>query len=393
MPRPRSSPLFELGGQWIATDPASRMLYRFWYDSGIARTRRASLGTTDIEQAKLKLAEIVISGAPKTPDAPLSVVLESYFTERTDRLPSKDHARLAGRLLLSCWGQTIRVKVLDGGRQGEFVAWSVERGHSLSYISRNLSVLAAALRHAKLDIPITYGQAAIRERWPLAYKARQQRFIPSDDQLAKYLSADMPEDLWRWTIIQLCTGGRPQTGVDLAPALFARETATINLNPLGRSQNKKFRPIVRAPKVLVGWLDRWEREAGKTAAGGDLPEGWRYCRYATLESVQTALERVRADIGLPHLSAYSFRHKVASVLRQAKRSHGVTEDDIAVQLGHTRPHLQITAGYGEWDPDYLLNAARAIDAWFGKIQRKVKKRALFSQGFPKSISGRKKRAA
>jgi hypothetical protein len=60
------------------------------------------------------------------------------------------------------------------------------------------------------------------------------------------------------------------------------------------------------------------------------------------------------------------------------RRAGISEDQIATQLGHRRPGLRTTAGYGEWDPSYLKEAARALDAWFLRV-RKMAKLAAKSQ--------------
>lgn len=60
MPRARARPLFELGSQWIAKESGRAGFYRFWNDAGNGRTRRASLRTADLEEAKRKLAEILI---------------------------------------------------------------------------------------------------------------------------------------------------------------------------------------------------------------------------------------------------------------------------------------------------------------------------------------------
>ena len=49
------------------------------------------------------------------------------------------------------------------------------------------------------------------------------------------------------------------------------------------------------------------------------------------------------------ISAYTFRHKVATVLRKARLS----EDEIGLQLGHRREAARTTAGYGKRDPSYL----------------------------------------
>jgi hypothetical protein len=59
MPRPRARELFCLDKYWIAHDPGSEHLYRFWTNEGTGRTRRATLGTADLETAKERLADFV----------------------------------------------------------------------------------------------------------------------------------------------------------------------------------------------------------------------------------------------------------------------------------------------------------------------------------------------
>ncbi len=63
------------------------------------------------------------------------------------------------------------------------------------------------------------------------------------------------------------------------------------------------------------------------------------------------------------------------------------EDQISELLGHRRPNLRTTAGYGDWDPDYQLEAAKALDAWFWRIREMVKakqraNRPPYSQSTP-----------
>jgi len=392
MPRPRARPLFELAGQWIAKEHGSANLYRFWHDAGAARTRRESLGTADLEKAKRKLAEIVVNGAPKTIDTPLATVLLAYFTERTDKLPSAKVSRQAGRIMLRAWGDTIRTGQINEAKQREFAEWSINQGHSLSYVSRNLTVLAAALSHAKIDVDVIYNENTMRAKWGLASSAKRMVFIPTDDELARFLSADsFPDNMFRWCVISLLTACRPEAAIDLAPAQRQRDAGLIDLNPPGRVQNKKYRPTLRAPRALAQWFDKWEREADRVRAiGAGVPMEERYCGYASVESVKSAIERIRAqpDVNLPRLSSYSFRHKMTTVLRLAR----IPEDEIAMQIGHRRRDVRTTAGYGEWSPDYLARSAEALDAWFLRLAHNTE-RPLFSQGFPKSIRRRITKAA
>jgi integrase len=387
MPRPRARPLFELGGQWIAQDPASPFLHRFWTEPGTGRTSRASLRTTDLEAAKQLLAEIVIKGTPKTANTPCSAVLLAYFENRTDKLPSAKAARHAGRLMLACWGQTVRVNAVTEAKQREFAEKSIAKGNSIAYVSRNLSVLAAALAYAGIPQRVIFGKGPMVSRWGLQPKAARRVFIPSDDELARLLALPVVENFWRWMIISLMTGARPEAVLDLKPSQRVRDAGLLHLNPARRVQNKKYRPSVREPKALTEWLDRWEGDMVAVKRKRlCIPEldpvdisGDSYCGYASVESVQTAIERLRGKntekmVNLPGLSAYSFRHKVTTVLRKARLS----EDEIGTQLGHRREAARTTAGYGEWDPDYLQGVASALDAWLLKLQFKVSRKSLFA---------------
>jgi integrase len=193
----------------------------------------------------------------------------------------------------------------------------------------------------------------------------------------------MPERLMRWIVISLLTGCRPEAALDLSPEARRSGAPLIDLNPTGRVQNKKYRPTVRVPRTLRAFLNTWEK-SGLDAFGG------RYCGYTTVEGVKTALERIRSDdhVKLPQVSTYSFRHKVATILRSARKPGRVPEDQIAVQMGHKRKDLRSTTGYGEWDPDYLKEASHALDAWFLRLRRE-----LISQDSPKFVTTRTDQAA
>lgn len=358
MPRPRARSLFELGGYWLATIPGRKGYYAFWTDARIGGTRRCSLGSADFEAAKVKLAEIALTRGPATVNTPLSIVLENYFTQRSDALPSASAARTAGRLLLEEWGEKVRAQNVTEQKQKEFAQAEARQGKSLGYIARNLSVVSAALRHAGLTgIRIFASESHMRDIWKIAAKAPRKVFIPTDQELARILRAKKPEDLDRWLLIAMATACRPEAAVDLTPAARIREAQAVDLNPTGRQQNKKFRPIVRAPKVLTAAMDKWERN-GLDAHGG------KFCGYASVDSVDSALERICKPLGLGRLSVYSIRHKVTTVLRAA----GVPGEQIDRQLGHTGSGARTTQGYGEFSPDFQKEAAAAMDAWIRRLR-------------------------
>lgn len=373
MPRPRARPLFELGGQWIAQEPDRPGYYRYWNDAGTGRTRRASLGTENLERAKEKLAEIIIAGAPATRDTHLATVLEKYFLERTDHLPSAKPARLSGRLFLEAWGELARVNAITDPKIKEFVDWSVKRNHSMAYIARNLSVLAAAMSHSKLsrDIPMKAG--AVVDKWPsLKVTPRRKLFEPTDEELARLLAQTMPESLRRWILNSMATLGRPMAVATLTPAQRDRDLGLISLNPDGRRQNKKFRPTLREPKAMTKWLNKWEKKTGDISMDPDEP----YCGYTNRSSIHTVLRRVCVPdkANLARMALYSIRHRGTTVLRAAK----APKEQIDYQLGHVQQGARTTQDYGQYEPDYLTEAAAALDKWISrvlKLSRKISVKA------------------
>jgi hypothetical protein len=80
----------------------------------------------------------------------------------------------------------------------------------------------------------------------------------------------------------------------------------------------------------------------------------------------SALSRAKCDFA--H-SPNSFRHKCGSVIRKARAG----EDQVAGQLGHRRKDLRVTADFGEFEPDYLMPALRALDKWVLKLHRELKR--------------------
>jgi integrase len=373
MPRARQKALFELGGQWIAREVGKPGFYRYWHDAGTGHSRRASLGTSDPEEAKTRLAEIVVRGAVKTTVTPLSIVLEEYFLNKTDHLVSKGTARNAGRLLLECWGDLVQTGDLTEANQKKFVKWSLTKRHAISTVARNLGVLAAALEHSKLSVDVIYNEGAILAKWPeIKPKPARKIYEPTDEELARLLRAPIPEDLRRWVLNAMATGGRPEAVLGICPDQRHRNFGLIDLNPEGRRQNKKYRATVRELKAQSRWLNQWEKEAAALAKKGQNRAA-AYCGYANVDSVDTALRRwrIKPIVNIPKLSVYSFRHRVASVLRASKAPR-VPEEQVNYQLGHRRPGNRTSRGYGQYGPEYLDEAATVLEAWVAKVLRLAK---------------------
>lgn len=363
MPRPRREPLFELGGQWIAHEPSRPGYYRYWNDAGNGRTRRASLGTSNLEDAKARLADIVIRRAPASQNTHLTLVLERYFVERTDHQAGRKPARHAGKMFLACWGDLIRVSAIDNQKLKDFVDWSVNRGNSLNYIARNLSVLAAAMSHSTLAREIPMKEGALLDKWPdlKPPKRRRKVYEPTDQEIARVLRQhDLPQNLRRWILMSMATLGRPMAVAELSPAQRDRAKGMIALNPEGRRQNKKVRPTLRLPKQMTTWLNEWEGKGAKK-----VPPDQRYCLYAGRSSIHTVMRRACDEnkANVPRFALYSIRHRGTTVLREAM----VPKEFIDWQLGHVQAGAQSTRDYGEFPPSYGIQATRALEAWIARV--------------------------
>jgi integrase len=353
MPRPRKDPLFELAGQWIAKEPGRDDLYRYWYDSGLKRVRRASLGLKDLEAAKLKLAEEVIQAAKPTQSSPLALVMLRYHEQHSDQLRSAKMARTATRKFLAYFGQTVTLAELTEDRQADFARKMAADKSANSYIKRIFGVIAAGVAYARLTHEVKiFGGLDWLERLTPFGRSPRKAVIPSDQDIKTLLSWPSPEPLFRWMLLSLATGARPEAVMTFTTD--QRQHGLLDLNPEWRRQNKKYRPIVQEPSILTPYLDEWGKDAGRR---GDH----RYIPYSSVSAVQTGIARLSEATGIK-VNAYSFRHKVATVLRRAK-SEGVSEDDVAMQLGHRRPHLRIAGAYGEFEPDYLDEPRKALDRW------------------------------
>jgi integrase len=260
-----------------------------------------------------------------------------------------------------------KIGAITKDKQKKFVKWSLEvKAHAISYVARNLGVLASALVHAALSVRIIYNEGAILAEWPeLNPKPKREIYEPTDEELARFLAAKIPENLRRWILNSMATAGRPEAVRQLGPAQRVRDLGLIELNVPGRRQNKKYLATVRELRVQTRWLNKWERKDLKLFGG-------RYCGYVSVDSVDTALRRwrIKKEVNVPEISAYSIRHRATSVLRASKNPR-VPGEQVSYQLGHRRPaenaEARTTRGYGQFGPEYLTEAAKVLDAWITRV--------------------------
>jgi integrase len=124
----------------------------------------------------------------------------------------------------------------------------------------------------------------------------------------------------------------------------------ITLNPPGRAQTKKYRPVVRMPPTLKTLL----RAAYETRQG----EHVIMFRGRHVHRLDTGWDKAVVAAKLDkRVTLYSLRHTVARHLR----SEGVDAWSVASQLGHKRPGFEMSERYTANDPAYQREATAALE--------------------------------
>lgn len=360
MGRVKKDKVFEYKGWWIEQVAGSPYWYGFRYNPDTGRVSRTSLGTDDLDTAKDELIAMVQLEGPKTDDSLLAAVLEAYFRDVSDAQPSAETARYAGMHILDFWGAEARVSDVTVDRQQGFWDWSKKKGHKPSTTSRNLTVLSAALRHGIRSGPVprvitSAKKVATHQGVP---EPQPVEWIPSDDELARFLDSlddNQGEHVFRYSLIALNTLARPGCILELAPACIDTARGLIDLNPKGRAQNNKRRPIVRLTDTLRPWLASWHQ--------ADMP----YVRFrdVAVGSVRRTFKRHGAGLGFPQFTPYTLRHKMATELA----ARGVPQEVLQRQLGHKVPDMRTTARYIKFDPRHLAEAKSAIEDYLFDLNR------------------------
>jgi len=336
--------IFQLGEYWLSKRPNSPQWCRTWFDAETRQTRRASIGTDDLEAAKEALAAwFTLNGRRDREDA-RSVVLATVCARYQDK--QGQHVRSAGiqrrnlTIILEALPPGITVGEFTLERQMEATRKLRGMGYADGTIKRAMGAVKAAVNFAwkngEIDRPIPFGtlpDGQPRER------------ILSLEEIAALWDATEPRHLQTFIMMLLGTAARPEAILQLTRFQCDTARGIIDLNPPGRSQTKKRRPVVPMPDFLVPWIE---------SATGHLVQ-WK---GKPIQKINKTWRTIREAAGLSDdVVPYSIRHTVATELR----ARGVPELEIAGMLGHAMPNFRTTGRYAKYAPDYLGKAREALD--------------------------------
>lgn len=254
------------------------------------------------------------------------------------------------------------------------------RNRSNDTINRIMDDVRAAFNHA-VDNHLT--------AWAPKFK-----HLPKDrdelDARKPMLSLDQMADLFvyafsdpakyhlqAYLMAAVSTLARPEAILDLSTSPEREQVdfnrRLIHLNPKGRTQTKKYRPVLPLSDRLLPWLSACEamRKDTNERANGFLVE----YKGKQLSAIRMTWNRAKTALGWPMVrdwDAKMIRHTVATWLRANKSKYGIDKEDIKMQLGHHRP--DVTDIYAIHEPDYMDNIQVGIEAFFKLLEKKVRSR-------------------
>jgi len=342
MPRER----FQIGDYWLSKRQNSPNWCRTWFDRDTRQTRRVSLGTGDFERAKVLLAQWVTTHGDWSQTGAGDVMLADVFTRYHEQhvrheVAQPDSQRRSLYIVLEAAPEAT---VADFGleRQERIVRRLRDAGYRNGTIKRSMAAAHAALNWA--------WRRELVDRVPPAVT------VPEDPPRERVLSVDELAALWdaaayphqrMFLLLLVGTAARPGAVLDLTRFQCDLERGLIDLNPSGRAQTAKRRPVVPMAEPLRPWIAACK------------PGHLVHWQGQAVASMKKSWQRMRAAAGLDDaVVPYVVRHTVASELR----ARGVPELEIAGMLGHHMPNVRTTGRYAKYSPSYLGEARGALDA-------------------------------
>ena len=258
-----------IGQYWLSRRGNSPAWCRTWFDANTRQTCRASLGTDDLEQAKLALAAWVMGNGKLDQERPEAVHLETvlvrYYDQHAKHLASAEPARYA----LKKWSEFFEgalVSEVTPNRLRQFVASLRKQGLSDGYIRRTLAVGQSALNRARREGEISSAPAISLSETPEG-EPREQ-LLSAEEAAALFNAVTSPHQAM-YLLLAFCTAARPAAILELTSFQIDHEARLIKLNPPGRRQNKKRRPTLPICNTLLPYL----RSGDLLAAGREVVEG------------------------------------------------------------------------------------------------------------------------
>lgn len=387
----RETPIYRRGKYWLAWDRKangelrSPFLTIFWYDADAGRVRSASTGSAQEDHAILALDRRYLADADealafchacgqplaKAEAYLLTDAIADYRLEWGDQRASAD--TIEGRLkhVLAY----LDVEEARGAQQRfgiettcavacsspfvtSFRAWSKEqpvvwrngdgeitksKPRSPAATEAAIAQLIAVLNHAANAEPARSDKRPAYRPLPASQVQRKRRTRIGIEELARIAayaaeSGKRRGSLHAFVVASICTIARPGAICDISivpeRGQWTPGGAALDLNPHGRTQNKKHRALVPALPLLQEWLAAEYAEFMALPEDERVGRGWLVNYYGKpVQSIDTAWATMLHELKLPtgrEWRPYVLRHSLATLAR----NRGAEQWDLQGFMGH-----------------------------------------------------------
>jgi len=387
----REAPVYRRGKYWLDWDAnedgtrRSPNLTIFWYDPTTRRVRSSSTGTAEEGRGILALDHRYLADADEAPafcyacGQPLAQAeaylltdaIADYQLEHGDAQVSADSidARLKhvldfleaetargaeGRFGIetSCAAACTKVfaNALRTWSRLQPVTWkngdgvvTVSRQRAPATTEESIIAVAAALNHAVNADPPRSDKRPTYKPIPRKQVSRPRRTrvdVPVLADMLRYAAEPKKRrgSLHAFLVGSICTIARPDTVVDISIAPERDQwwpgSPTLDLNPHGRLQTKKHRPVVPVLPVLGAWLAAELLTYEALPIDERVGRGWLVNYYGRpVQDVDTGWKSMLVALGLPtsrEWRPYLLRHSLATIVR----NRGAEKWDLDGFMGH-----------------------------------------------------------
>jgi hypothetical protein len=358
------------GRFWITRHSGNHVFYATWYDAETKQTRRRSLMTTSSSEATNQVERLLredVHGDPiealrKKPMTTVAEVLDYYQKECGSKLRSSAAAQTAIDHLKSTMGSQRHASL----HKRDFLDFAKDfqaAGRTLGYTSRVLSVARAAFNMAEEENKITRAPRVPELRGQTEKDAEPLRGREmTTAEIALLFDNNVEEHLQKFLIGAINSAGRPEAILEAYTAQIDFASGLIDLNPEGRTQTKKHRPIQRIPATWQPWLEA--TPTGPLVVYNGQP-------VLSVKKAMRALAKRTKLTG--RINATSIRHSIGRYMEHQR----VPDKQISIFLGHEPvSRKRTTRRYSPtnpFHPDYLREATAAIECFVREINEHSRK--------------------
>jgi integrase len=291
-------------------------------------------------------------------------VLDHYKKVRVPKIRSGEAATIAIENYLRPAFGNVPVAVLRKRDIRDFQDRMIQEGYKLSYVSRIASVLRAALNLTVDDeeVPLVPEVPEIRGDAEMEAEELRGREL-TIPEVAKLFDAISDVHMLDYSIAEINTAARPEAVLELIAEQIDWEHDLFEMNPPGRVQTKKFRPIMRISVCWAPWL--------RTSKSGPIVS----YRGEAVKSIKTAMRNLVSKAELKgRVNSTSIRHTIGRYMENVAKVPG---REISLFLGHIpvakKKSTRRYSGIDPHAPEYMSNAIAAVEAFVREVNKHTKK--------------------